>query len=73
MPCHDSLVPLCYASPTSMGLAVMLITVCAERLNRTRIGRVITTGVATVVIAWAVCLALALTHMLVLAAFGYYD
>jgi len=55
-----------------MGLAVWLCTVIAERLNQTRIGRMVTTGIATVVIAWAIVVALLITSLLILAIFGYY-
>ena len=55
-----------------MGLAVWLCTVIAEQLNKTRVGRMVTTGVAVFVIAWAIILALGLISLTVAAAFGYY-
>lgn len=55
-----------------MGLAVWILTVIAEQLNRTRIGRMVTTGVATVVIAWALVLAVGLLALTVMAALGQY-
>lgn len=55
-----------------MGLATWLLTVIAERLNRTRIGDLITTGVATIVIAWAIIVALLLITLTVAAALGDY-
>lgn len=55
-----------------MGLAILLIKVVAEWLNRFRLGRLITTGVATVVIAWAVVVACLTTTLLVMAVLGYY-
>lgn len=55
-----------------MGFAVWLFTVIAEQLNKTRIGRMITTGVAVVVIAWALVLAVGLFTLTVMAALGEY-
>lgn len=55
-----------------MGLAIALLTWTANRLNRTRIGRGITTGVASLVVAWAVLVAVLTSTLLVLAVLGYY-
>ena len=55
-----------------MGLVIWLLTVIAERVNQTRIGRMITTGVAAFVIAWAIIVALLLANLLILAILGYY-
>lgn len=55
-----------------MGLAVFICSVIAERLNKTRAGRAITTGVAVVVIAWALTVAILLLNLTIAAALGYY-
>lgn len=55
-----------------MGLVIALLTFLAERLNRTRIGRMVTTGVAVAVTAWAVVVALLITNLVILAILGYY-
>ncbi|HEY3159253.1 MAG TPA: hypothetical protein VGJ78_09870 [Vicinamibacterales bacterium] len=54
-----------------MGLAIWLLTVLAERLNQTRIGRMITTGIAVFVIAYGIIVALLITNLLILALLGY--
>lgn len=55
-----------------MGIAIALLHFLAERLNRTRVGRAITTGVATVVIVWAFLVAILTTTLLGLAVTGNY-
>ena len=55
-----------------MGLAIWLLTVLAERFNRTPLGRRITTSVAVFVIAWAMMLAILLLTLTIAAALGYY-
>lgn len=54
-----------------MGLAIWLCTIIAEQLNRTHIGRMITTGLTVFVIALFMMLALLLTNLTVAATFGY--
>lgn len=53
-----------------MGLVIYLLTISAEALNKMRIGRGITTGVALVVIVWAFVVALAITNAVIFVALG---
>jgi len=55
-----------------MGLVVWLCTVIADRLNRTPLGRKITTGIAVFVIAVAIIEALLLLNLTIAAALGYF-
>jgi hypothetical protein len=55
-----------------MGLVVWLCTVIAERLNRTPLGRKITTGVAVFVIAYFLIIVIGLLNLTIAAALGYY-
>jgi hypothetical protein len=53
-----------------MGLRVVVITAIAERLDRTRMGRAINLGAATVVITWEIVILLLIINMLIFTALG---